>query len=281
MKPPAGAAPWLQAARRPGSRWRVLPTRAPTSSCWTTRSLLWTPGWAACCSSSASALAASWQVRGGRCSPVWRKGLSRGPGSGVLSQHLLVSNVSAGSKTVPGPPLAESAPLSVTLQGPPCPAGATRLLVTHQRQYLPACDAILVMEGGRIVNRGTQAELAARGVAHVIASHGARLGGWEGGHPESRTWATEFKSSPRHAMDRCAHSRAAGMSNGRCGDMTMLGACTCSAHQRPRIHPRPLTPSPLTPIYLALCRDGAGRCHLRQPHHRWRRQRRGAAHHAG
>ena len=55
----------------------------------------------------------------------------------------------------------------------PRAAGTTRLLVTHQRQYLPACDRILVMSRGRIVEEGTYAELAARGVADVIAVEGA------------------------------------------------------------------------------------------------------------
>ena len=53
-------------------------------------------------------------------------------------------------------------------------AGTTRLLITHQRQYLPACDLILVMAGGRIVDRGTYAELASRGVAQVVVAQGGR-----------------------------------------------------------------------------------------------------------
>lgn len=48
--------------------------------------------------------------------------------------------------------------------------------MTHQRQYLPQCDTVLVMEGGRIVDRGTYAELAARGVTHVAAMHGRWVG---------------------------------------------------------------------------------------------------------
>lgn len=35
----------------------------------------------------------------------------------------------------------------------PLMAGATRLLVTHQRQFLPGCDAIIVLRGGRIAHR--------------------------------------------------------------------------------------------------------------------------------
>ena len=37
--------------------------------------------------------------------------------------------------------------------------GSTRLLVTHQRQHLPACDRIVVLRDGRIVADGTYAEL--------------------------------------------------------------------------------------------------------------------------
>jgi ATP-binding cassette, subfamily C (CFTR/MRP), member 1 len=40
----------------------------------------------------------------------------------------------------------------------------TRVLVTHQLQYLPAADEVLVLREGRIAERGTYAELAARGV---------------------------------------------------------------------------------------------------------------------
>lgn len=43
-------------------------------------------------------------------------------------------------------------------------AGKTVLLVTHQLQYLPDCDRILVMEGGRIVHTGTYQQLVAAGV---------------------------------------------------------------------------------------------------------------------
>ena len=37
--------------------------------------------------------------------------------------------------------------------------GKTRILVTHALQYLPQCDLVLVMDGGRIVERGTLEEL--------------------------------------------------------------------------------------------------------------------------
>lgn len=40
----------------------------------------------------------------------------------------------------------------------------TRVLVTHQLQYLPAADVILVIRDGRIVDRGSYEELVSRGV---------------------------------------------------------------------------------------------------------------------
>ncbi|EFN52562.1 hypothetical protein CHLNCDRAFT_138549 [Chlorella variabilis] len=54
-------------------------------------------------------------------------------------------------------------------------AGTTRLLVTHQRQFLPGCDEVLVLRGGEIAHRGTHAELAAAGVPEVIASQETSL----------------------------------------------------------------------------------------------------------
>ena len=41
--------------------------------------------------------------------------------------------------------------------------GCTRLLVTHQRQYLPQCDRVLILRGGAIVADGPYAALRARG----------------------------------------------------------------------------------------------------------------------
>ncbi|KAL4446696.1 hypothetical protein ABPG77_007940 [Micractinium sp. CCAP 211/92] len=41
---------------------------------------------------------------------------------------------------------------------------ATRILVTHQLQYLPAADHILVLRDGRLAERGSYDELVARGV---------------------------------------------------------------------------------------------------------------------
>ena len=41
---------------------------------------------------------------------------------------------------------------------------STRILVTHQLQYLPQADVIFVLEGGRITARGSHAELSQQGI---------------------------------------------------------------------------------------------------------------------
>jgi ABC-type multidrug transport system fused ATPase/permease subunit len=46
-------------------------------------------------------------------------------------------------------------------------ARATRVLVTHQRQYLPRCDRVVVMRGGAVAAVGTWAELSALGSDHL------------------------------------------------------------------------------------------------------------------
>lgn len=71
--------------------------------------------------------------------------------------------------------------------GTPCPhdhvstaqgmlQGTTRLLVTHQRQYLPLCDRIVVLREGAIVAQGPYAELAAAELPEVVLT-GDDVGG--------------------------------------------------------------------------------------------------------
>ena len=53
------------------------------------------------------------------------------------------------------------------------PQGRTRLLVTHQRQFLPACDRVVVLRGGRVFADGTFAELAPLRLPELAGSEGA------------------------------------------------------------------------------------------------------------
>ncbi len=54
--------------------------------------------------------------------------------------------------------------------------GTTRLLVTHQRQYLPRCDRVMVLRGGRVAALGGWAEVAGLGLAELTAGHGGLAG---------------------------------------------------------------------------------------------------------
>jgi ABC-type multidrug transport system ATPase subunit len=52
--------------------------------------------------------------------------------------------------------------------------GSTRVLVTHQRQYLPACDRLLVLRHGRVAAAGTFDELAGLGMSELHNPAGAQ-----------------------------------------------------------------------------------------------------------
>lgn len=56
--------------------------------------------------------------------------------------------------------------------------GKTRVLVTHQLQFLAQADRIVVMERGRVAHWGTFAELQAQGVSFTKARRGGK--GWRG-----------------------------------------------------------------------------------------------------
>ena len=61
-------------------------------------------------------------------------------------------------------------------------AGKTRVLVTHQLQYLPSADMVVVIADGRISEAGTHAELVARGVDfHKFVADEARADARGGG----------------------------------------------------------------------------------------------------
>ena len=51
-------------------------------------------------------------------------------------------------------------------------AKVTRVLVTHQLQFLPEADLIVKMDNGRIVATGTYQELVDRGVDLQMLSSG-------------------------------------------------------------------------------------------------------------
>ncbi len=48
-------------------------------------------------------------------------------------------------------------------------ARATRVLVTHQRQYLPQCDRVMVLRQGRVHAFGTWPEIAALQLPELVA----------------------------------------------------------------------------------------------------------------
>ncbi len=48
-------------------------------------------------------------------------------------------------------------------------AHTTRVLVTHQRQFLPRCDRVLVLRHGRVLALGTWQEVAAMQLPELTA----------------------------------------------------------------------------------------------------------------
>ena len=71
------------------------------------------------------------------------------------------------------PPHSPPLPLHTTTQ-PPNRQGSTRILLTHQRQFLPRCDRVLVLRAGRIQALGTWKEVAELNLPELTA--GALLG---------------------------------------------------------------------------------------------------------
>ena len=51
----------------------------------------------------------------------------------------------------------------------PLPQGSTRILVTHQRQFLPQCDRVMVMRSGSIVALGSWAQISALQLPELTA----------------------------------------------------------------------------------------------------------------
>ena len=47
--------------------------------------------------------------------------------------------------------------------------GSTRILVTHQRQFLPSCDRVLILRAGRMQALGTWDQVAAMELTELTA----------------------------------------------------------------------------------------------------------------
>ena len=54
--------------------------------------------------------------------------------------------------------------------------GSTRILLTHQRQFLPRCDRVLVLRAGSIQALGSWEEVAGLNLPELTAG---ALGSWE------------------------------------------------------------------------------------------------------
>jgi ATP-binding cassette subfamily B protein/subfamily B ATP-binding cassette protein MsbA len=75
-------------------------------------------------------------------------------------------------------------------------AGRTTLVIAHRLSTVRRADQILFIQDGQIVERGTHAELLARGGSYA-ALHGLYLAGADGGPPE----ACPYVSSPSRVKD--------------------------------------------------------------------------------
>ncbi|CAG9464562.1 unnamed protein product [Pedinophyceae sp. YPF-701] len=65
-------------------------------------------------------------------------------------------------------------------------AGKTRILVTHQLQYLKGADMIVVMEGGRVTHTGTYRDLINRGVKFALFENESKHEDHEAETPQER-----------------------------------------------------------------------------------------------
>jgi len=60
----------------------------------------------------------------------------------------------------------------------------TRIFVTHQLEFLPSADQIIVMEGGGIIGRGTFEELRSQGLDIIQYLEKEKMNSEEGGEDE-------------------------------------------------------------------------------------------------
>lgn len=91
-------------------------------------------------------------------------------------------------------------------------AGKTRVLVTHQVQFLPRCDVVLVMHAGRVQHYGTYDELQRQGVSFASlvaaaqddddAQEEEKAGGGDGGDDGHGAGGGESKTAAATAEDK-------------------------------------------------------------------------------
>ena len=93
-------------------------------------------------------------------------------------------------------------------------AGSARVLVTHQRQYLPQCDRVLVLRAGRIYAIGTPAELAPLNLPELQVTEG-------NGHAHINHLALQYCGAcqAQQRVDRPA------VINGQPGKLSLVSPC--------------------------------------------------------
>jgi ATP-binding cassette, subfamily C (CFTR/MRP), member 1 len=93
--------------------------------------------------------------------------------------------------------------------------GATRLLVTNQLQFLPAADAIVVLDDGAIVEMGTYDQLMKDGMAfsELMRAHGGH-GHSDEGQPQVKVEGAAGKKKAGAVVGGAAGGGAGGMGKG-------------------------------------------------------------------
>jgi ABC-type multidrug transport system fused ATPase/permease subunit len=141
----------------------------------------------------------------------------------------------------------------------------TRVLATHQLQYLPAADEVLVMREGRVAERGTHAELAARGVdfhelvmeagqgeeagAAPAEANGGGGGGGGGGTLAALAAGAGAAGGSRRASLEGGGAAAAAPSSpdDELVDVPLQDACVAAQTAAVELPPRPRPPPPPPP----------------------------------
>ena len=184
-------------------------------TCWMTPSLRWMPMWGATSSTAASgACWARWVPAFLQSSIAFRAGL----GAFEALCDVWPGWCSAGCPHLQYlvPPLTPPV-FPLPLPRLPAPLQSTRVLVTHQLQYLPAADQVVVLRDGCLAEQGGYQELLARGVDfHQFELQKAAQSELEGGEgrrsrlPPRQPWraaAAACRTAP--ATCRAGRSRPA------------------------------------------------------------------------